>query len=76
VPRLRGVTLAKARSKLRKANCRLGRVTRPPARILNLQINRGERLVVQRQSERAGRLRPNGHPVSVALVPRRDLKLS
>jgi hypothetical protein len=75
VPRLRGLTLTAARTKLTKANCRLGRVTKPPKRILRLRINRGQRLVVQRQSERAGVKKPNGQKVGVALVPRRDLKL-
>ena len=75
VPRLRGLSLAQARAKLRRANCRLGRVTRPPARILALPVNRGQRLVVQRQSVKAGTKRPNGHPVGIALTPKRDLKL-
>jgi hypothetical protein len=75
VPRLRGLSLAAAKRKLTRAGCRLGRVLRPPARILALPVNRGQRLVVQRQSLKAGAKRPNGQPVGIALVPRRDLKL-
>lgn len=75
VPRLRGLSLAQARKKLKRANCRLGRVTRPPARILALTVNRGQKLVVQRQSVKAGTKRPNGHPIGIALTPKRDLKL-
>jgi len=75
VPRLRGLTLAAAKRKLKHANCRLGRVSRPPARILALPFNRGQRLVVQRQSVKPGSKRPNGQPVGIALTPRRDLKL-
>jgi hypothetical protein len=76
VPRLRGLTLTAARRKLQRANCRLGRVTKPPKSVLRLPFNRGQRLVVQRQSERPGVKKPNGQKVGVALVPRRDLKLS
>jgi hypothetical protein len=75
VPRLRGLTLAAARKKLQRANCRLGRVSKPPKSVLRLPFNRGQKLVVQRQSERAGVKKPNGQRVGVALVPRRDLKL-
>lgn len=75
VPRLRGLTLAAAKTKLRKANCRVGRVSKPPRRILSLRINRGQRLVVQRQSLRAGTRRANNYPIGIALVPKRDLKL-
>ena len=75
VPKLRGLTLSAARAKLRKANCRLGRVSRPPRSVLSLPVNRGQRLVVQRQSLRAGTRRVSSYPVSIALVPRRDLKL-
>lgn len=75
VPNLRGLTLAKAKVKLRRASCRLGRVSKPPKRVLNLPINRGRRLVVQRQSVRPGTKRENGFPIGIALVPKRDLKL-
>ncbi len=75
VPNLRGLSLRAARSKLRSANCRLGRVTTPPRSVLRLPINRGEPLRVQRQNPRAGRLLPHRDYVGVALVPRRDLKL-
>lgn len=76
VPRLRGLTLAAARRKLRRAHCRLGRLSKPPKRVLALPVNRGQKLVVQRQSERAGARRPNGQKVGIALVPERDMKLS
>lgn len=75
VPRLRGLSLAAAKRKLKRSGCRLGRVSRPPARILALRLNRGQKLVVQRQSLKPGAKRPNGQPVGIALVPKRDLKL-
>lgn len=75
VPHLRGLTLAAATTKLRKAHCTLGSVSKPPRRVLALPFNRGQRLVVQRQSIAPGKLRSNGQPVGLALVPKRDLKL-
>lgn len=75
VPWLRGLSLAAAKRKLERSGCRLGRVSRPPARILALPLNRRQKLVVQRQSVKAGAKRPNGHPVGIALTPKRDLGL-
>ena len=75
VPHLRGLTLAQARVKLHRVHCTLGPVRRPPRAVLQLPINRGQTLVVQRQAERPGASKPNGQPVGIALVPRRDLKL-
>lgn len=75
VPRLRGLTLAAATTRLRRAHCRVGRVSKPPRRVLRLRVNRGQRLVVQRQSLRAGATRANNYPIGIALVPGRDLKL-
>lgn len=76
VPNLRGRSLTGAKRRLRRANCRLGRVTKPPRRVLRLRINRGQPLRVQRQTPKAGTALPNGDFVGIALVPRRDLRLA
>ena len=56
VPQLRGLTLSAARAKLRKAHCLLGPVRRPSRRVL--AVNRGQQLVVQRQTVTPGSTRP------------------
>jgi hypothetical protein len=60
VPSLKGDSLAKARSVLRKAHCRLGKVSRPGGRY------QGD-LVVIRQRIAHGRRLPNHTPVAVTL---------
>lgn len=62
VPSLRGATVARARSRLARSDCRLGRVRRVRAR-------RGRRGRVLRQSPAAGRELPAGARVHV-VVPR------
>jgi hypothetical protein len=64
VPKLARLTLAKAKAKLKKAGCRLGKVRKP----------RGvaaRRLVVRRQSRKAGRTVPLATKVGVTLKRRR-----
>jgi hypothetical protein len=56
VPKLKGLTLAKARRNLKKAGCRLGKVT-----------GHGR---VRRQSVRAGRKRARGAKIRLTLRPR------
>ncbi len=60
VPRLKGLTLARARVRLRRAHCRLGRVERPGG------ATKGP-LVVRSQSLSSGRVRPAGKKVNVRL---------
>ena len=59
VPRLRGASLPTARKRLKRAGCRLGRVRRPRGA--------ARRLVVKRQSRRAGRSVPRSTKVNVTL---------
>ena len=62
VPRLKHATLKQARKRLRKANCRLGKVTRrPPA---------GDRLVVVAQRPKPGKKRKARFPVRVTVSGR------
>ena len=63
VPRMKGLTLAKAKTRLRRAHCRPGKVRRPKS-------GRG-RLVVRSQSLRPGASRPAGTRVNLALRHRR-----
>jgi hypothetical protein len=65
VPRLRGLTLPKAKRRLARAHCRLGHVRRPRKRV------RGARLVVARQRPGAGWTRRAGARVGVRLAYRR-----
>jgi hypothetical protein len=74
VPNLRGLTLAAAKRKLKARGCRLGKVTRTPARIRAKFPGEGA-LRVQKQSIRAGSVRAGGQRIGLALVQRRDLKL-
>ena len=66
VPRLRGLTLKRAKRRLRRARCRLGKVRRPKSRRL-----RRRKLVVKKQSPRPGARRANGARVKVTLGPKR-----
>jgi Ca2+-binding RTX toxin-like protein len=61
VPKLRKLTLAKAKQRLKKAGCRLGKVRKPRG---------ARRLVVKKQSRKAGRSVPRGTRVSVTMAPR------
>jgi DNA-binding beta-propeller fold protein YncE len=64
VPRLKGKKLKKARKLLKRANCRLGAVKKPRG----VKGKRATaRLVVKKQSPRAGRVRPDGTRVKVTL---------
>ncbi len=64
VPKLRGATLAQARRRLARAHCSLGKVTR--SRRARARTQR-----VTASTPRAGRHRPGGTKVNVALRPRR-----
>jgi hypothetical protein len=66
VPRLKGKTLRRARRALRRARCKLGRVTRPRG------ARRGRRvaLVVKSSRPRAGAVRTDGARVNVTLKPK------
>ena len=65
VPRLIGLSLTQATSRLKHAQCGLGKVTRPPRRTL-----KGRRLVVRSQALKPGATRASGQPVGVTLGPR------
>ena len=62
VPALKGKTLARAKTALTKANCRLGKVTR--------KRSRGKPGRVIGQKPRAGTTRPAGSKVAVVLSKR------
>jgi subtilisin family serine protease len=66
VPRLAGLSLTRAKAKLRRAHCALGRVTKPRAR-------RGRRLpslVVKSTNPGAGARRAEGTKVKLTLAPK------
>jgi hypothetical protein len=63
VPKLKGKTLAGARRALKRAHCRLGRVTRPKRR----KHSKPVKLVVVRQSRTAGHKFSQGTKVNVRL---------
>lgn len=70
VPKLKGLTLARAKKRIARANCRLGKVTRP-------RVKRGARsrpLLVKSSRPRAGVRRAKGARVALRLVvkPRRS----
>ena len=62
VPKLKGLTLAAARTKLARARCRLGTVQRPK------RAARGATLVVKAQGPAAGRSLASGAKVQVTLA--------
>jgi hypothetical protein len=64
VPKLRGKTLKKSRKLLKKGHCKLGKVKKPHGVHGKRAI---ARLVVKKQSPRAGKLRPRGTRVKVTL---------
>jgi hypothetical protein len=65
VPRLKGKTLAQARTLLSKAHCTLGKVTRPR------HVTNGQKLVVGSTRPGAGTKLPQGAKVAVTLVKKR-----
>jgi hypothetical protein len=67
VPKLKGLSLAKAKRRLRAAHCKLGKVKRP-----KLRKGRGTivRLVVKKQSPRPGKVLAKNAKVRVSLGPR------
>jgi beta-lactam-binding protein with PASTA domain len=58
VPRVIGMRLAKAKTRIRRANCRVGRVRHARSRRLGRVIG---------QSPRAGRVKPAGFRVSLVV---------
>jgi beta-lactam-binding protein with PASTA domain len=60
VPKLKGLTLAKATSALRAANCTLGKVTKK-------KVRKGKKGVVVSHSPAAGQSLPAGSPVKVTV---------
>jgi len=67
VPKLSGLSLSAARKKLTRAHCKLGKVRKP--RLTKSQ--RHARLVVSRQSQRAGKKLANRASVSLTLAPKK-----
>jgi PKD domain len=63
VPKLKGKTLSQAKTLLRRAHCRLGRVHKPR----KPKHRKLRKLIVASSSPRAGRVRPNGTKVSLTL---------
>ncbi|HUO71904.1 MAG TPA: PKD domain-containing protein [Solirubrobacteraceae bacterium] len=64
VPKLKGKTLSQATTLLRKANCRLGKVTKPKPR----KHHRLRPLIVSRSNPGAGSVRAAGTKVALTLV--------
>ncbi len=60
VPKLKGLTLAAAKKRLRKAGCALGKVKRPRGKAL-------KKLRVKKQSKKAGALVPKGTKIALTL---------
>jgi DNA-binding beta-propeller fold protein YncE len=71
VPKLRGKTLKGARKALKQRHCRLGKVTKPRKVHSKRAI---AKLVVKKQSPRAGKVRPRGTRVKVTLGKKRPAK--
>jgi virginiamycin B lyase len=65
VPKLKGKTLAQARTLLSKAHCALGKVKRPKAR----RHHKPRKLVVGAQRPAAGTKRAGGTKIALTLVP-------
>lgn len=70
VPTLTGRTLSAARSRLRRAHCALGRVTKPKPRTVRGKRVKLRPLVVARQSVKAGASRKAGTKVAVRMRER------
>ncbi len=64
VPKLKGKTLSQASTLLRRANCKLGKVTKPKAR----KHQKLRKLIVGRSSPGAGSVKAAGTKVSLTLV--------
>jgi PASTA domain-containing protein len=64
VPKLKGLSVAKAEKRLKRAGCKRGRVTRPRG------LHGKPKLVVHRQSKSAGRVVPLGTKVGLRLKVR------
>ena len=64
VPRLRKLTLAKARKRLKAAGCRVGKVRKPRG-------VKASRLVVRKQSRRAGSTASRSAKVNLTLARKR-----
>jgi hypothetical protein len=67
VPKLKGLSLPKARRKLKAAHCRLGKVKRPKVK---KRHGKRVRLVVKKQSPKAGKVLAKNSKVRVTLGPR------
>jgi len=67
VPKLSGLSLRAARKKLSRAHCKLGKVKKPRLK----KSQRHARLVVSRQSQRAGKKLANRASVSLTLAPKK-----
>jgi hypothetical protein len=65
VPKLKGKSLAKAKSLLKKANCKLGKVTKPKRR----KHHKPGKLVVKGSTPGAGKTKPAGTKVALKLGP-------
>jgi hypothetical protein len=63
VPKLKGKTLTQARRLLKRAHCRLGKVTRP-------HLRKGQKvaLVIAMQKPKAGKTMPNGAKIAMRLI--------
>lgn len=72
VPRLKGKTLSQAKTALRKAHCKLGKVTKPR----RPKHRKLRKLVVKRSSPAAGKVKPVGTKVALTLaeVPKKKHK--
>jgi hypothetical protein len=69
VPKLKGLSKKRAKRRLRKAGCRLGKVRRPRAHVKR-------KLVVRRQSLKAGKVVPRGTKVKLRLGVRPKRRVS
>lgn len=63
VPKLTGLTLTKAKKRLRAAGCGIGKITRPKKR----PRGKGFKLVVKKASERPGTVRAEGTRIRLTL---------
>jgi hypothetical protein len=65
VPKLKGKSLSKAKSLLKKSHCKLGKVTKPKKR----KHHKLGKLVVKSSSPKAGATKPAGTKVALKLAP-------
>jgi PKD repeat protein len=66
VPKLKGLSLARAKAAIKKAGCKLGKVRKPRLKGGHKRV----KLVVRSQSPKAGKKVPRGTKVSVKLGPK------